>query len=78
MFGDIAHGAILLALGLLLIFRPNAHPTVELLHPHRHTIALMGFFSCYCGFIYNEYLSLSLNLFGSCYQLDEDRAVLME
>lgn len=69
MFGDIMHGAILLAFGLNLVFRVERYEKsfLSLLLPHRYLITLMGFFSCYCGFVYNDYLSISLNLFGSCY-----------
>ena len=28
---------------------------------------MMGFFATYCGFIYNDFISFPLNLFGSCY-----------
>lgn len=74
MFGDIGHGAILLAFGVLLCLKEQEWrilPYLKLFTPHRYMILLMGFFSLYCGFIYNEYLSINLNIFGSCYDLSQ-------
>lgn len=70
MFGDIMHGAIMFAFGLMLCFQREKYEKtfLGLLTPHRYLVTMMGFFSFYCGFIYNDYLSINLNLFGSCYQ----------
>lgn len=35
--------------------------------PLRYLIITMGFFAFYCGFIYNDFLSMNLDIFGSCY-----------
>lgn len=32
----------------------------------------MGFFACYCGLVYNDFLSIPWNLFGSCYTRTSD------
>lgn len=71
MFGDIAHGSILFAFGMYLILKKNTITNflLKLFIPHRYLLSMMGFFAVYCGFIYNDFLSLSLNLFGSCYDL---------
>jgi V-type H+-transporting ATPase subunit a len=70
MFGDIGHGLIVFAFSLFLIFQvkeDTSNVVFKMLRPHRYIVCLMGFFAIYCGFIYNDYLSISLNLFGSCY-----------
>ena len=71
MFGDIGHGLVLFGFGLVLIFSQVArtNPMLKMLYPHRYLLTMMGFFATYCGFIYNDYLSMSLNLFGSCYHV---------
>lgn len=70
MFGDIGHGLILFVFGIYMVFfvtEDTHNPAFKMLRPHRYIITLMGFFATYCGFIYNDYLSISLNLFGSCF-----------
>lgn len=37
--------------------------------PGRYLLTLMGFFACYCGFIYNDLMSLTLD-FGTCYNME--------
>jgi V-type H+-transporting ATPase subunit a len=71
MFGDIAHGGLLLTFGLFLIFKEDSlknSPIFSIMLPFRYLLALMGFFACYCGFIYNDFTSISLDIFGSCYE----------
>jgi V-type H+-transporting ATPase subunit a len=72
MFGDIGHGLILFSFGLYMVFwnKAIANPIIRMLLPHRYMLALMGFFATYCGFVYNDYLSNALNLFGSCYEVE--------
>lgn len=34
----------------------------------RHMVLLMGFWAFYNGFIYNDFMSVPFNIFGSCYE----------
>lgn len=68
MFGDIGHGGILLAIGIWL----NTSAAAKKMAPPsifgiRYLLLLMGIFSFYSGWIYNEFFSLPLNVFGTCY-----------
>lgn len=60
-------------LGLMLTFLKGplerSDSMFKLLIPGRYIVLLMGFFAFYNGIIYNDYLSIPLNLFGSCYEL---------
>jgi V-type H+-transporting ATPase subunit a len=35
--------------------------------PFRFILTMMGFFALYAGTLYNDFLSLTFNTFGSCY-----------
>eukprot|EP00658_Telonema_sp_P-2_P049461 TRINITY_DN3761_c0_g1_i3.p1 TRINITY_DN3761_c0_g1~~TRINITY_DN3761_c0_g1_i3.p1 ORF type:complete len:936 (-),score=261.83 TRINITY_DN3761_c0_g1_i3:308-3115(-) len=70
MFGDIVHGSLMLIFSLLLIgyedkIKPNDIGEIgAYLYNGRYMILVMSLCAIYMGFIYNEALSLSLDLFG--------------
>ena len=44
----------------------------------RYFVVLMGIFSIYCGFIYNDFAAIRIALFDSCYDMkniNEDETV---
>ena len=63
MYGDIGHGGCLMFFSSLLILfngtlekQPEMKPLLAL----RYFFFLMGFFAVYCGFMYNDFMSLPL------------------
>ncbi|EAR98594.1 V-ATPase A subunit 9-2 isotype of the V0 sector (macronuclear) [Tetrahymena thermophila SB210] len=79
MFGDIGHGALLFTIGLYLMsckIDPKRPSAMDGLVQARYLITLMGLFALYNGLIYNDFMSLPLNLFGSCYLLADKNVVL--
>jgi len=67
MFGDIGHGGVLLAFGIWLTTSASAKKMIPDIYAARFLLLLMGIFSFYSGWIYNEFFSIPLNVFGSCY-----------
>ena len=73
MYGDMGHGSIVLMIGIVLcLFNDQLKNTfVGVASPVRYIFLLMGFFATYCGFIYNEFFAINLNIFPSCYNLEK-------
>lgn len=69
MFGDVAHGIMVFALGLYAVFNNDnlQKGALKILSQLRYMITLMGFFAIYCGFIYNDLAGFNMNFFGSCF-----------
>jgi V-type H+-transporting ATPase subunit a len=71
MFGDMGHGGLLFAVGLIMIMCNNTikriSHEVSLL---RYLVTAMGFFAFFNGFIYNEFFAIPIDFFGSCYTKD--------
>lgn len=68
MFGDIGHGGAVLAFGIWLLKDPNAKKILPDMYGIRYLVLMMGAFAFYSGWIYNEFFSIPLNIFGSCYK----------
>ena len=65
MFGDFGHGLLLLIVALFLQKSSN-----ESLKEFSQMLLLMGFYSTFCGLIYNEFFSVALIPSESCYDME--------
>ena len=79
MFGDMGHGSVILLFGLFLTlgepWLKNGKGFLKSMVPMRYLLLFMGMSATFCGFCYNEFFSLPLNLFDSCYKSDNSGVV---
>ncbi len=77
MFGDIGHGFLLFLGALYLILNKEELSKNAMLKPllkARWLFLFMGFFACYVGWMYNDFLSLPIGIFGTCWENDGETA----
>jgi len=73
MFADIGHGFFLLVFSLLLILKERAlgaqklNEIVQMPFDGRYVLVVMSLYAIFTGFIYNEFFSIPVNIFGSAW-----------
>jgi V-type H+-transporting ATPase subunit a len=74
MFGDVLHGAMLISFSLILCFSDRKPGSVIYeMGKVRYILLMMGFFSFYCGWIYNDFTSIPLKVIqDTCYNIPHD------
>eukprot|EP00931_Biecheleriopsis_adriatica_P084447 TRINITY_DN5828_c0_g2_i1.p1 TRINITY_DN5828_c0_g2~~TRINITY_DN5828_c0_g2_i1.p1 ORF type:complete len:872 (+),score=171.41 TRINITY_DN5828_c0_g2_i1:68-2617(+) len=66
MYGDIGHGSMLLMVGIYAVMKSDELKfTIPEMFRARYILLMMGIFAVYCGFLYNDFFSIGLDLFGS-------------
>ena len=71
MFGDIGHGTLMFLFAAWVVMnekrmvRNKLNEFMQTCYDGRYMLLLMGLFSIYTGFIYNEFFAVPLDLFGS-------------
>lgn len=73
MFGDIFHGFGVLVFALFLCFKPEwfSRQFVAI----KYLFLFMGIFAFWCGFIYNDFISLPFTVQKSCYEMTSNGSV---
>uniref|UniRef100_G1PB06 V-type proton ATPase subunit a n=1 Tax=Myotis lucifugus TaxID=59463 RepID=G1PB06_MYOLU len=76
MFGDCGHGTVMLLAALWMVrnerrflAQKTDNEMTSILIDGRYLILLMGIFSIYTGFIYNDCFSKAFNIFGSSWSV---------
>jgi V-type H+-transporting ATPase subunit a len=71
MFGDIGHGFLLFLFGLYLVLKNDdlkkENSPLKPALKARYLLFFMGISAFYCGWMYNDFLSVPLGIFGTCY-----------
>lgn len=65
MFGDVGHGLIVFLLASGLCWFGEKVEAFKGLYNIRYMLLLMGFFSFFCGLMYNDFMSLPVEMFKS-------------
>ena len=72
MFGDIGHGTLLFLISIYICIKKNDLYNSDLIPKallnFRYLLLIMGFFSLFCGIIYNDFMGIPISIFNSCYQ----------
>ena len=69
MFGDIMHGFLLFMFASYLCLADvKEWQGSAVFGRMKYFFLLMGFFSLFCGFIYNDFSSMTTAIFGTCYK----------
>ncbi|EFC36897.1 predicted protein [Naegleria gruberi] len=79
MFGDFGHGLLLSIFSFcMIIFERRLKPIAEnnellaMIFQGRYILILMGLFSIYTGFLYNDGFGLSVDLFPTAFNFDQN------
>jgi vacuolar-type H+-ATPase subunit I/STV1 len=81
MFGDVGHALMMVAFAALLLWceksmlKQKLDDITEMIFGGRYIILLMGIFSIFTGFMYNEFFSMPMSLIGGTHYKCNDTSI---